>query len=141
MDAAAGGLIFTIVSIVVTVATMCGSGVVAMAAMALPAWILWKVMQQGDATRKLLAEGEPATAKVLELHQTGMMINNNPQVRMVVDVTRDGGEPYRAQIVQVVDFLAIPRVQPGCALKVRVDRGDPQKMAVEGYAPVASSQC
>jgi hypothetical protein len=124
------GVVF---SLLITLVSVCGAGLVTLVAVAVPVAILWQMMKAGDATKKLLAEGEPARAKVLELHQTGMMINDNPQVRMVVDVTREGGVPYRAQIVSVIDFLAIPRVQPGCDLRVRVDRANPQNLAVEAY--------
>jgi hypothetical protein len=59
-----------------------------------------------------------------------MMINNNPQVGMLLEITREGQEPYQAQMTQVVPMIRLPSIQPGTMLEVRIDRNDPAKMAL-----------
>lgn len=78
----------------------------------------------------LLATGEPATARVIKIQNTGMSINDNPAVHLGLEVQRQDREPYIAVITTVVDIVALPRVQPGCSVDVRVNRENPEEVAV-----------
>jgi hypothetical protein len=40
-------------------------------------------------------------------------------------------EPYRLSTSAIVSKLAIPRVQPGCEIEVRVDRDDPENLVLD----------
>jgi hypothetical protein len=81
-------------------------------------------------TQQLMQTGIPGQAKILQVWQTGMMINNNPQIGMLLEVTREGAEPYQAEMKQVVPMIRLPSIQPGTILEVRIDRNDPSKMAL-----------
>ena len=71
------------------------------------------------------ATGTAATAKVLTLDGTGARINHSPEVAIGLEVTAPGRPPYPATVTTYISDLAIPRVQPGCTLDVRVDPADP----------------
>lgn len=52
------------------------------------------------------------------------MINDNPQVRLGLNVTVDGNT-YPAQTDAVVSIVQIPQVQPGATVAVLVDPTNP----------------
>jgi hypothetical protein len=87
-----------------------------------------------DATMKkeadLLETGEQATATVLKIQNTGMSVNDNPAVHLALEVKRSDREPYATVITTVVDIVALPRVQPGCTVNVRVNAANPEEVAV-----------
>ena len=63
-------------------------------------------------------------------HDTGVTVNDNPQVEFTLDVTVPGKEPYKATLTQVVSRLAIAGFQPGATVPVRVSPDDPQVLMI-----------
>jgi hypothetical protein len=117
------GIIITIVSI--------GFSLVVFAGMA---FLMWKIfgglMKQSQERQQLLMTGIPANGRILQLLDTGMMVNNNPQVRIVVQVEPPGRPPYPAECTMVISHLAIPRVQPGMMVAVKFDPVNPARIAI-----------
>ena len=54
-----------------------------------------------------------------------------PMVDFVLDVAADGGPPRRVSTSAVISQLAIPRVQPGCEIDVRIDPTDAETLVVD----------
>ncbi len=81
----------------------------------------------------LLKTGVPAQAKILNVWQTGMMINNNPQVGMLLEVNGPGGT-YQTETKVVIPMINIPQFQPGVTLPAKVDPTNPKKIALDIYA-------
>ena len=73
------------------------------------------------ANRALLANGQPAQATVLNIRDTGTTINNNPVVRLVLEVQPPGGAPFQAETERLIPRLQVPQVQPGAVVAVRYD--------------------
>jgi len=124
MDMGAGlGIVITLVSILFSLVVFGGV-----------AFVMWKVfgglMKQSQERQALLATGMPAMGRVIQLVDTGMLVNNNPQVRIVVEVQMPGRPPYPADTTMIVSMLAIPRVQPGCMVQLRVDPMNPARIAI-----------
>ena len=71
--------------------------------------------------QSVLVSGLPAEATVLEIHDTGMTINQSPVVRMVLEVRPPGGGPFRAETEQWIGRLQVPQIQPGTVVQVRYD--------------------
>jgi hypothetical protein len=67
--------------------------------------------------------GEKAMAEVLDISDTGITINKNPKVRLVLKVFPKGRPPYEAVIKQVVSRLTVPRI--GDRVKVKYDPENP----------------
>lgn len=63
-------------------------------------------------------KGIAATATIISVSDTGTMINNQPLLRIELDVQPPYNERFTATVEYVVPYSALPRVQPGNVLKV-----------------------
>ncbi len=81
--------------------------------------------------KRIWETGAAATARVLAIGADGSSFNDHPNVDLQLEVTRDGGTPYKATVRALISQLAIPRIQPGCTIAVRVDPTDPGTMVVD----------
>ncbi|MCA9644882.1 MAG: hypothetical protein H6718_09780 [Polyangiaceae bacterium] len=80
--------------------------------------------------RELQARGEPGTAKVLKISSRGGGINDHPLVQFELEVTFKG-QTYQGLTEAIIDQLAIPRIQPGCEVKVIVDPEDRSSILID----------
>jgi hypothetical protein len=80
--------------------------------------------------RRIWEGGTRGTAKVIQISTRGGL-NDNPGVDFVLDVTPDGQPTYCTSTWAIVSLLAIPRIQPGCEIEVRIDPRDPSKVAID----------
>lgn len=88
----------------------------------------------GEGDNKPVREsGFPASAKVLEIWDTGVRLNDNPVVGFRLLVTLDDGTSYEAVTKNVVSVVHIPQVQPGATLPVRVDPENHDLVALDIY--------
>lgn len=83
-----------------------------------------------DQRSQLAATGTPAHAQLLQVQQTGAMVNFNPEVVVLLQVQHPTLGSYRAQTKVVVPQLAIPRMQPGASVPVRISPTNPADVAV-----------
>ncbi len=99
------------------------------------------VGRRAAATDQLLASGIPGQASITGLTQTGMYLNENPQVRMNLIVSLPGQQPYAATHSEIVPLILLGRLSSGAPLSVRVDPTDFNRIAVDwsttGFAPAA----
>lgn len=86
-----------------------------------------------DQANLIRKSGTAATARVLELRDTGMTLNQNPIVSMRVEVHADGLEPFEATMKALVGRLDVPLVQPGAVLPVKFDPHDHTRVALDIY--------
>ena len=80
---------------------------------------------------EILAIGEPATAKILRLIDTGTTINNDPVVDFSLEVHPRDGEPYEARSKGLISRLDVPQFQPGRVVPVKVDPGNRTRVALD----------
>jgi len=83
--------------------------------------------------RDLQAHGESATAKILQIWDTGMTVNDDPVVEFLLEVRRADQPTYEAKTKLRISRLDIARIQPGTVLPVRVDPRDPTRVALDIY--------
>ena len=76
----------------------------------------------GGKKKKVLSEGIQARAIVLNVQDTGMTINDNPRVKLTLQVQPEGQIPFEVTKKQTVSRVAIPRV--GDEFLVRYDPAD-----------------
>lgn len=69
-------------------------------------------------------------AKVLKVWDTGVSINDNPQVGLLLEISLVGGIPYQVEAKTVVSRLNASLVQPGITAEVMVDPQKPQRMQI-----------
>ena len=89
-----------------------------------------ELAEREERQAELLATGTPAWARVLQVRQTGVFVNRNPEVHLLLQVDHPQLGAYQAEAETVVQMVALPRVQPGQTVGVRVDPDDPQRLSV-----------
>lgn len=75
-------------------------------------------------TSRLQKTGIPGTAKILEVRDTGVTINNNPQVKLIVEVKNSFGQRYQATMRVLVSRINPFAYQPGMEIPVKIDPKD-----------------
>jgi len=93
--------------------------------------VVLPLIRRSAQRQRLLATGEQAQAKILGLADTGVKINNNPQLQIQLEVYPQTRPPFQTQCITTVSFLAIPRIQPGMMVMVRFDPANPAAVALE----------
>jgi len=71
--------------------------------------------------RRVMKNGVPAEAELLEVWDTGTTINNNPMVGLRVEVHPKAGPAFIAQTEQLISRLRVFEFKPGAKLKVLYD--------------------
>jgi hypothetical protein len=61
---------------------------------------------------------------------TGMRINDNPQVGMKLQVQPPNGAPFQADVTKVVSIIQLAQFQPGAQLNVKYDPANPSHVAI-----------
>jgi hypothetical protein len=89
------------------------------------------VGRRAAATDALLQTGTPGTATITGLTQTGMYVNENPQIRMQLLVSLPGQTPYATQHTEIVPLMLLGRLNSGAPLQVRVDPMNLNRIAVD----------
>jgi hypothetical protein len=84
--------------------------------------------------KRLQESGLPATAKILDLWDTGITVNDDPVISLRVEVSRPDGSVYSVIIPKsLVSRLDLPRFQPGSTVSVRIDPKDATVVALDEY--------
>ena len=83
--------------------------------------------------RSVLQNGIPAHAKIVGVRQTGVMLNNQPQIAFELEVQPPGGASYRAQTKAVIPMINIPQFQPGAEMPVKIHPADPTQVVLDVY--------
>lgn len=74
--------------------------------------------------KQLLRHGVPAVAEIREIRPTGNYHNDQPQVRIKLDVTSESKDHFEATVTTYMSPVFLPRFQPGATVKIRYDRDD-----------------
>lgn len=97
------------------------------------ALIYWIFFRPMISRNRIIKTGEQRNGKILEVWDTGVTINNNPQVGMLVEVKDKSGKTYQTKTKLVVSRLEVNDVRPGLNVVVRVDPKNEQKIAIESF--------
>lgn len=82
--------------------------------------------------------GVPGSAQVTALTQTGMFLNDNPQVKMDLLVHVTGKPPYVASRKEFIPLIMLSRISPGSMLPVKVDPSNPNDVVVQWDQPASA---
>lgn len=99
--------------------------------LALAVFFVVRLLRNSARNRAILATGEPAHATILSATDTGVTVNDCPQVRLSLEVRPAGAAPYRAETTLLVGRLQTALIMPGMSVRVKYDRADPSRVAVE----------
>lgn len=98
---------------------------------ALLAFCLWFFFGSTVQRFNIIKRGEPAEATILEVHETGITINNNyPMAKLVLEVHPPDGEPFVTKAKCLMNRFDIPAYQPGMVVPVSIDPRNRKRVAV-----------
>ncbi len=119
---------------IMVVLTVCGS-IVFTIAMTIGIMIFARrlINKTVGPNRGVLQNGLPAQAKIVGVQQTGVMLNNQPQILFDLEVQPPGGTPYRAQTKAIIPMVNIPQFQPGVEVPVKIHPSDPTQVVMDVY--------
>lgn len=104
--------------------------------------ILWGVMR--SVAPVAIKNGVIAPARVLEVRDTGVSINDNPQVALPLEVTPRDRAAFQAEVKTVVSRLNAALVQPGIDADVVFDPNNLKRIQVRelklGSAPQTDAE-
>jgi hypothetical protein len=95
------------------------------------------LLQAQAAAANLRLTGLPSQARVLGIQPTGTMINMAPECRVDLEVCPPmaaagyRASPYRVAIMQAIHQVVLLRVQPGMAVPVKIEAGNPLNVVVD----------
>ena len=92
--------------------------------------VMGEMQQQSANSQRLMAMGQQGTATVTAIRDTGLTVNENPQVELDLEVQVNGGAPYAVTHRQIVSRVALPAFQPGASVPVRIDPADPHVLLI-----------
>jgi hypothetical protein len=79
-------------------------------------------------TSRLQKTGISGTARILEVRDTGVTINNSPQVKLIVEVKNSFGQRYQATMRVLVSRINPGAYQPGMEIPVKIDPKNEQNV-------------
>jgi multisubunit Na+/H+ antiporter MnhC subunit len=85
---------------------------------------IWMVAKR-KRMEELIATGKQGTAVVLELSDTGTRINDNPRVRLLLEIHIPNYQPYQAQKTVTLPLIYLPQVQTGSTINILADPAQP----------------
>jgi hypothetical protein len=96
-------------------------------------------------SNRLQKTGIAGTARIMEVKDTGVTINNNPQVKLILEVKNSFGQRYTAQCRVLVSRINPFAYQPGMEVPVKIDPKNEQNVVLDlgsrtSIASAASSQ-
>jgi len=78
-----------------------------------------------------IKNGITAQAKVLKVWDTGVTVNENPQVGLLLEVLPKTGESFQAETRTIVSRLNVAQVEPGITAEVRYDPLKPGRLQLQ----------
>ena len=82
-------------------------------------------------TARLQKTGTPGKATILEVRDTGVTINNNPQVKLILEVKNSFGQKYTTQTRVLVSRINPNAYMPGMEIPVKIDPKNEMNVVVD----------
>ena len=132
---AGASILLTVLSIacgcLITVVTLAGTG-----------FLIYKVFGSTykgmSSNRNVLQTGVSAPAVILSVQDTGVTMNDNPQARIRLRVMPMSGEPFEAEVTQIIGRFQVAMLVPNASVMVKYDPGDKTKVAIESFGTPAA---
>ena len=88
---------------------------------------------------RLQKTGLPGKATILEVKDTGVTINNNPQVKLILEVKNSFGQKYTTQCRVLVSRINPNAFMPGMEVPVKIDPKNEQNVVIDFSGSTQSS--
>ncbi len=80
---------------------------------------------------RLQKTGLPGTARILEVKDTGVTINNSPQVKLILEVKNNFGQKYTTQCRVLVSRINPNAYMPGMELPLKIDPKNEMNVVID----------
>ncbi len=90
----------------------------------------WFFFRPAFVALNIMKIGEPALAVILEVHETGLKVDHNPRIKLLLEIRRSSMVPYEVELRQNIQKEDLKNYQVGRTLQVKVDSRDPKKIAI-----------
>src|SRR5918993_1574106 len=80
---------------------------------------LFPLLQISKMRRRLMNEGVEAEAVLLNMEQTGLYVNNQPQIKLQVQVQPLTGRNFVSEVREVLTLIDLSQLRIGSTLKVK----------------------
>lgn len=97
-------------------------------------FVLGPVLWKRHVETRLLETGVAATARVLEVIDTGDRENKNPVVRVRLSVRASDGTEFPAEVKTVASAVRLQTLKAGAQLAVRYDAAQRDRVAIDTRA-------
>lgn len=88
---------------------------------------------------RLMKTGLPGKARILEVRDTGVTINNNPQVKLMLEVKSSLGQRYTTECRVLVSRLNPGAFMPGMEVAVKIDPKNEKNVVIDTSAASAAA--
>ncbi len=129
-------------SLLVTLFGVCVTFAVVAISVGVSLFVVFKVMKGMSSGGGAIAGGVSAPALVTGVADTGVSLNDNPQVRVTMQVHPADAAPYEASVNTFVSRVQTAQYAPGSLMHVRYDPANPPRVGivlalgqVEAYGP------
>lgn len=76
------------------------------------------LLQKAKMNKRLAKEGTLAEAVLLNMQQTGIYVNNLPQVKLLMQVHPKTGRNFITEVKEVLSFIDLSQLQIGNTLQI-----------------------
>jgi hypothetical protein len=95
--------------------------------------LIWGARWSGkyQEAQRLKATGVPGQARIMNMRQTGVYVNEQPQVELTLEVSSEMQGPYQVTLKEYVPLMLLGALTSGRPLPVKVDPQNPQNVVIE----------
>ena len=86
--------------------------------------LIWMLVKR-KRIAELVATGKQGTAVVLDLSDTGVTINDDPRVKLLLEIHIPNYQPYQAQKTVTLPLIYLSQVQTGSTVNILADPAQP----------------
>jgi len=90
----------------------------------------WFFFRPAFVAMDVMKSGEPAMAIILEVWETGLTVDRNPRIRLLLEIRHSTMVPYEVELKHNIRKEEFRYYQKGRTLQVKVDSRDPKKVAI-----------
>jgi hypothetical protein len=103
-----------------------------LAAVGIPlVWVGIRSRHKAKRVDRVEQTGVAGQATITAMTQTGMYLNNNPQIKLELQVSVPGRASYASEHKSFIPLMMLGQIQPGASFPVKVDPADPQNVVIE----------
>lgn len=84
----------------------------------------------------LLKNGVTASAKILDIKDTGMTVNDDPKVNLLLEITVKSGTKYKCQTQHIITRLDVHKYSIGTSLTVKISESNSEDIVIEGIRKI-----